>query len=1370
MKRSIYLFVFIISGLFSYVHGQGHWVGIDQPVQAPAEIHLAYSSIRESIVHISLDGYLETPMHTPHGTEVRVGIGNGPQIMEAGMPDLAKLTTNLIIPDIEEMTFQVVSAKYHEFTGVEVAPSKGHFTRDIRPEDVPYTYGDAYETDAFWPGELARLEDPFIMRDFRGQTLSIFPYQYNPVTQTLRVYYDMIIEVVTTDKEGQDPLTRKRDMIEIEPEFGQIYGRFFLNLAEAGKSYPMTEGEEGSLLIIAYDDFTGAMQAFVDWKRTIGRKTEMVPKSAAGNTANAIKNFIADYYEKNEDLAYLLLVGDGPQIPPMTTSSGHSDNAYGFLVGNNSFNDIFVGRFSAENIAHVETQVQRMIEYERDLNQTDTWLNTAMGIARNEGAGIGHHGESDYQHMDFIKDTLLNFTYEVVHRNYDGNVPGLTNTTAAEISANINNGVSAINFCNHGSVTGWSVASYNINHVNQLTNTGRLPYITSVACVNGDFVNNFSFSEAWMRATHNGEPAGAVGIMASTINQPWQPPMCGQDEMASIKTGASIPHGPTIKRTYGGISTNGSMFMIPQYGSEGIETHETWILFGDPTLMVRTDVPEPFTPTYHPVALLGVDHFTVAVPDADGSRVAISHYNELEEEVVILGTAAVEGGTATVYFDEPPVVPGILTLAITGLNKTSYINNEINLIPPDGPYVILDQFIIDDSQGNNNQQADYGEFISLDIVLKNVGIEPAGQVEASLFADSEYVTILDNHFVFGDIEENASLAAEGAFSFKVDSIIPDKHNILFTLDITDAEGHEWESLFALRIYSPQFNIGEFWVDDSAHGDGNGRLDPGETASIKVPYTNTGGAPAMAPVSKLIAVSPYLTIVDERIEHAVIQPGETKEVSYAVEAHASTIEGTFVDILFHIQDAQEFEASHELVIGQVPESVLGEGGLPSQQYPFYNYYRANRSQMLYRSGELGEGAGIAAIAFDIIQTSSVYNDFPNFVIRMMHTSQGVLSGFLNTSDATEVFVADTYTMPQETGWHAWELDEVFEYNGQDNLLVEIVWGRLNHYTMDHYKVASTDMGSNLVAYGYSDFTDIPSLNGTSRIRPNLLLSFATGEPPEEHSLSFSITNQDEQLLENANVRVGSLDKQTGPDGLTSFNLLPGNYTYTVSRQSYLTRQDEALLINDTLIEVRMLLASYPVTFNVDVSRAIEFNLLEGFDPDIHHVFLTGDMIDWAEPGSDPASQVMEQSDVDPAVFTITRELSPGSYAYKYFSDAIGQGWDGGEWAGEPNRLIEVVDQEMVVNELFGPDDLQVIESGDISLTIYPNPARSRLYVRSNGQITGIRLISIPGQVVYDATVPGTNQHEINVSGLRTGIYLVQVITTGGVITHRVQISE
>ncbi len=53
---------------------------------------------------------------------------------------------------------------------------------------------------------------------------------------------------------------------------------------------------------------------------------------------------------------------------------------------------------------------------------------------------------------------------------------------------------------------------------------------------------------------------------------------------------------------------------------------------------------------------------------------------------------------------------------------------------------------------------------------------------------------------------------------------------------------------------------------------------------------------------------------------------------------------------------------------------------------------------------------------------------------------------------------------------------------------------------------------------------------------------------------------------------------------------------------------------------------------------------------------------------------------------------------------------------------------------------------------------------------LRVIGILGQVVYDAAVPGTTHYEIDVSGFRTGIYMVQVTTTGGVVTHRVQVSR
>ena len=1169
MKRRFYFFLFLFAGLIASAGAQSNWIGINTATPSPAETTLINSNIQETMIQFTLNGYLESSISTPRGKEMQISADNAYQIMETGHPDLAKLVTTIIIPDIDEMEVNVISSDYVEFKDVDIAPSKGHFTRDIRPEDVPFVYGQAYDEDAFWPGKLAQLEEPFIMRDFRGQTVTVFPFQYNPVSRTLRVYTDILVEVKSTGKEGHEPFYRTRDIITLEPEFNAIYNRFFLNMNSADKSYPMLEGEEGSMLIIAHPPFADAMQPFVDWKRTLGRKTEIVTTAVTGTSPTAIKSYVQNYYNDNDDFAYLLLIGDGPQIMPMNASGGQSDNAYGFLVGNNSYNDIFVGRFSAENVAHVETQVQRMIEYERDLNETDTWLSTGMGVARNEGTGSGHNGENDYVHMDFIRDTLLNFTYDVVHRNYDGNVPGVPNTTAAQISANVNNGVSTINFCNHGSVTGWSVAGYNITHVNQLTNVGKLPYIQSVACVNGAFVNNFCFAEAWLRATHNGEPTGAIGMMAATINQPWQPPMTGQDEMVSIKTEASIPHGPTIKRTYGGVSINGSMYMIPIHGTSGISTHQTWILFGDPTLMVRTATPEPFNAMYNPVVFLGTDFFDITIPDADGAVVAISYYDEIEEEVIILGRATIEGGTATVNFEEPPAEPGMLTLAISGFNRVTYLNDELQVIPPEGPYVIFDQFIIDDSEGNNNNQADYGEFIKLDMSLKNVGIELAEGVQATLTTENDHITIVNNHSIWGDIEDDDNMMVGNAFSFEVNEVIPDNHNVLFTLNITDTEGHEWSSNFSLRIYSPQFSISEYHVDDSVHGDGNGRLDPGETADIVITYTNEGGAPAMAPVSEFFAANPYLTLHDQIIEHEIVPAGESIEVTYAVTAHEAALEGTFVDVHFSIEDAHTFTSEQLLVIGQTPEMVLGDGNSPSNQYPFYNYYKANRSQMIYLASELGAGdKTITEIAFDIIQASSSHNEFPNFVVRMMHTSASSFSGaFLNTNSAPEVYTASTHVMPLTTGWHVIELDEYFEYNGTDNLLVEIVWGLLPNWTTNWYRVASTQVSANRVAYGFNDWNAIPPYNGASNIRPNLWLTFAAEEPADAQTVEFYVRDTGNNPLANAGVMVGSMTHNTDSDGLASFDLLPGAYGFMASHDGYLPYENDFTITGqDLFIEV------------------------------------------------------------------------------------------------------------------------------------------------------------------------------------------------------------
>ena len=187
-------------------------------------------------------------------------------------------------------------------------------------------------------------------------------------------------------------------------------------------------------------------------------------------------------------------------------------------------------------------------------------------------------------------------------------------------------------------------------------------------------------------------------------------------------------------------------------------------------------------------------------------------------------------------------------------------------------------------------------------------------------------------------------------------------------------------------------------------------------------------------------------------------------------------------------------------------------------------------------------------------------------------------------------------------------------------------------------------------------------------------------------------------------------------------------------------------------------TFTVTFNVHM-HAVEFT-----ETDV--VYMTGSMLGWAQPGSDPDNQTMEATD-DPNIFTHTFEMEAGTYAYKYF---MNEGWDGGEWAGAPDREI-LVDADMVVDNVYGniadPVEVPVVEAGQ--LLVYPNPARDMMHIVSSDMIREVRIIDLLGQVVYTSEVQG-ERHEVNVGALRNGIYFVQVLTAKGLTTQRIQIAK
>lgn len=853
-------------------------------------------------------------IETGDGKSYIVSSSSAPRMLKAGVPDLFYLSQSVIIPASGSTEIEVIPGSYTEYFDVDVAPSKGNLMRNVNPSDVPYKKGSVYSVNQFFPGNYASIREPYILRDFRAQTVDVYPVQYNPITKTLRVYEEIIVVLKHSARKGINEMSSSKSKDFFDSEFSKIYSRLFINFNQS-KYTPLDE--EGDLLIICFDDFMEAMQPFVDWKRTIGRKTEMVSKTEAGSTSDAIKSFIANYYNNPEhNLAYVLLVGDAQQIPTNSTTSGHSDNTYGYIEGNDSYSEVFIGRFSAETIAHVETQVKRMIEYERDLNSTDTWLNKGLGVARNEGEGSGHNGEADYQHIDFIRDTLLNYTYTEVYREYDGNVPGLTNTHANAISTKINTGVSIINYCNHGSETGWSVADYNSNHVNALTNTRKLPFIWAVACVNGAFVNTTSFSETWLRATHNGEPSGAIGTFMSTINQAWQPPMTGQDEMVTILS-ESLENN--IKRTFGGLSLNGSMKMLDVHGASGKETHDTWTIFGDPTLMVRTNTPEDMVVSHTPTLFIGSTVYSVTC-DTDGALVAIS-YKDQEETVQLLATAFVQDGVAAIEFPEPINQPLDLTVAVTAYNKTTYIGT-VSSVPADRPYIILNSF-------TTSAAPNYGEDINFNISLKNVSETPftANSIHVTLSSVSEYVDIQSSTLNAGNIAPGQTIDFDDAFSLSIASNVPDQTRLIFKIDFVYAYNDgEYQSsqTFLVKANAPVLTIGGITVDDGGEGI-PGVLDPGETSDVKIRISNIGHADAADINVTVSTASEYITVNgNDTFAFENLAAGASDDAIFSLTANPDTPLETSVSLEV---DATSGEYQHNksvlLIVGYIPEYKMGQ---------------------------------------------------------------------------------------------------------------------------------------------------------------------------------------------------------------------------------------------------------------------------------------------------------------------------------------------------------------------------------------------------------------------------------------------------------------
>ncbi len=864
---------------------------IDNQKPTDSRIEILGETSNEILLRLSLNSYILNEVQTPNGTEVIVGSPDGINYMEKGLPDIPYFATSVRIPSKGKAVTEIVDANYITVNNISIAPSKGSIKRNIDPSTIPYEYGRCYKMDAFVPTTEAVNSEAFCIRDVRGTSVRFFPFQYNPVQKQLKVFTDITVRVKFTQQPSENEITASYEKID---EFESIYRRLFINYGKKTRYTQLQDGHPGRMLIICKDTYQSAMTDFVAWKREKGIETEMVLMSTVGSTAANVQTYITNYFNAHSDLAYILLIGDAADVPTSGTNSVNSDNQYAYLVGNDHYADVFIGRFSGESLADIQNMVRKVILYEKELTTNDTWLTNAYGSASSEGGGnVGHNqgngNESDMTHMGFIQTDLENYGYTVTRVNES------TSNGIAATSSAFNNGIGLACYVGHGGDTEWVNTGFNNSNVNALTNENELPFVISVACVNGNFNGRTCFAEAWLRTSNNGNPTGAVAFLGSTINQEWNPPMTAQDEMVDIITESLEGN---IKRTIGGITFNGYFRMIQDFPEDdGEETADAWTIFGDPSTMFRSKTPQEIIVS-HP-SVLTVEQNSIEV-SSNATETLVAITKVVNDEVIILGTGYVNNGTATIDIaglDEPCTIK----LTATAYNKVTY-QTEILTIVPEGPYVINGSYTINDSEGNNNSLADYNETIKLNNTLNNVGVETANNVSMTISSSSTDINITDNSESFGNIAANANVTKNDAFAMSVRNGIADQTNIPIDYTITADNCETRTGTFTITANAPKLNISLVGIDDS-NGNNNSLADAGETVTLTFRVGNNGHANSQAGTASITNESEYINITSNEVSLNAIVAGNYQDIEFTATINENTPIGTIVNFIVNATAGQ-----------------------------------------------------------------------------------------------------------------------------------------------------------------------------------------------------------------------------------------------------------------------------------------------------------------------------------------------------------------------------------------------------------------------------------------------------------------------------------
>ena len=855
-----------------------------------------------------------------------------------GVPNLVGACRYVAIPQGSRVRVVIIESRTEVYYNVEVAPAP-NIPCEI--DDSPLVYEkdmDIYGKDAYWPSSPVKVSSHRQIRGVDVVKVGVIPFQYNPVTKELIIYKDIRFRIEFLGGNGHFGNDRLRSRFWDPLLQGHLLN--YRSLPEIDFYSPERMGSRAGweYIIIVPDD--AVFEAWGDtikaWRKLQGISTEVFTLTEVGGTTwQDIKSFLQTAYTTWDPapVAFLFL-SDYPSsgmdvygidtrvfTHPYGYAAYASDNWLADFDGD-TLPELYHGRICAQDNSDLDIMVNKFLSYERNPYtsanfynnplmacgwQTTRWFQMCIEVCK--GFFENTLGKAPaHQYNVYSGSPTPNCAWSsrqgtapvVAYWNAQGYIP-LTNPhdagywnngSAAGINAAINSGAFLLQHRDHGSETGWGEPDYDMNDINNLTNT-MFVYVNSTNCLTGRYQwSSECFVERFHRIQY-----GALGVNgASSVSMSFANDTYLWGMFDSYwpffdpgYPGSDLP-GHTNLRPAPAMTSgkyyHDAMWFPDSAGAGDYRglTHGLFQHHGGTFMTLYSEIPQNLTVS-HP-GVLNAGQISFAVTANDSSIIALTVNGE------IIGVAEGTGGVVNISIPSQ-TPPDTMVVTVTKANYYRY-EVDVPVISGSSAYIGYLKSIIDDvGGGNGDGEANPGETINLETWVMNFGNQTAQNVYALFTTSNTYANVTQDSAYFGNVAADDSAMGVPDYVFDISANCPDMHTIDFDLSAHDQAGSTWVSTIPITVYAPDICYVTHIVDDAGSSQPNGYLDPGETADLIVTLTNEGHQDGANITGILSTSDTYITINDNSGVYGNIIVGDSIDNSadpFTVTASPSTPQG------------------------------------------------------------------------------------------------------------------------------------------------------------------------------------------------------------------------------------------------------------------------------------------------------------------------------------------------------------------------------------------------------------------------------------------------------------------------------------------------